>query len=86
MTSEDNINIFFDHTKNAIAKIRNTKKRPDNKSITEFIQKNHSSNAHCNFIEDAIKKIFSLMKIPSKKRKSNSLKRKSKSLRMKTLP
>ena len=30
----------------AIAEITNSKKRPDNKSVTEFIQKNHSTNVN----------------------------------------
>ena len=43
---------------NAIAKIRNSKKRPDKKSIIEFIQKNHSTNADSNFIVEAIEKLI----------------------------
>ena len=58
MASEDNIDIFFDHIMNAILEIRNSKKRSDNKSITEFIQKNYSKNADINFIEEAIEKLI----------------------------
>ena len=43
---------------NAIAKIRNSKKRPDNKSVTEFIQKNHSTDADFTFIVEAIEKLI----------------------------
>ena len=50
MASEDNP-IFSDHITSATAEIRNSKKRPGNKSITEYIQKNYSTNADFNFIE-----------------------------------
>ena len=43
MTYEDNIDIFPAHIFNAIAEIRNSKKSLDNKFITEFIQKSHST-------------------------------------------
>ena len=42
---------------NTTVEIRNCKKRPDNKSMTEFIKKNHSTNADYNFIDEAIEKI-----------------------------
>ena len=42
---------------NTTAEIRNCKKRPDNKSMTEFIKKNHSTNVDYNFIDEAIEKI-----------------------------
>ena len=32
--------------------------RTDNKSVTEFIQKNHLTNADFNIIEEAIEKLF----------------------------
>ena len=51
---------------NAITEIRNSKKRPDNKSIIEFIQKNHSTNADFNFIEKAIEKLIKNKKIVNK--------------------
>ena len=54
MTSEDDTDIFSGHIMNTITEIRNSKKLPDNKSVTEFIQKNHSTNADFNFIEKAI--------------------------------
>ena len=63
MTSEDNTDIFSDHIMNAITEITNSKKRPDNKSITEFIQKNHSTNADFNFIDKAIEKLIKNKKI-----------------------
>ena len=43
---------------NVKAEIRNSKKRPDNKSTTEFILKNHSTNTDFNFIEEAIEKLI----------------------------
>ena len=58
MTSEDNVDIFSDHVMNATVEIRNSKTRPDNKSITEFFQKNQSTNASFNFIEEAIGKLI----------------------------
>ena len=51
---------------NAITEIRNSKKRPDNKSIIEFIQKNHSTNADFNFIGKAIEKLIKNKKIVNK--------------------
>ena len=54
MASEDNTDIFSDHVMNATVEIRNSKKCPDNNYITEFIQKNHSTNADFNFIEGKI--------------------------------
>ena len=50
----------------AIADIRKSKKRPSNKSIPEFIQKNHSTNANFNFIEKAIEKLIKNKKIVNK--------------------
>ena len=58
MASEDNTDIFSDHIMNSIAEIRNSKERPNNKSITESIQKNHSTNADFNFMEKAIEKLI----------------------------
>ena len=58
MASEGNTDIFSSHIMNAIAEIRNRKKRLDNKSITEFIQKNHSTNADFNFIGKTIEKLI----------------------------
>ena len=43
---------------NAIAEIRNSKKPSDNKSVTEFIQKNHSTNTYFNFIEETVEKLI----------------------------
>ena len=51
---------------NAIAEIRNSKKRPDNESVTKFIQKSHSTNADFNSIEEAIEKIIKTKKIVNK--------------------
>ena len=48
---------------NAITEIRNSKKRPHNKSIIEFIEKNHSTNSDFNFIEKAIEKLIKNKKI-----------------------
>ena len=66
MASKDNTDIFSDHIMNAIAEIKNSKKRPDNKSLTEYIQKNHSTNADFNFIEEAIQKLIKNKKIVKK--------------------
>ena len=44
----------------------NSKKRSNNKSITEFIQKNDSTNADFNFIEKAIEKLIKNKKIVNK--------------------
>ena len=63
MTSEDNIDISSGHIMNAIEEIRNNKKRLDNKSITEFIQKNHSINADFNFIEEGIEKLSKMKRL-----------------------
>ena len=49
MASEDDTDIFSDGIMNAIAETRNSEKRPDTKSITEFIQRHHSTNADFNF-------------------------------------
>ena len=57
---------FFGHIMNTIAEIRNSKKRPDNKSITEFIQKSRSSNVDYNFIEEGIEKLIKNKKIVKK--------------------
>ena len=40
--------------------------RTDNKSVTEFIQKNHLTNADFNIIEEAIEKLFKNKKIVNK--------------------
>ena len=66
MASEDNTDIFSDHIMNATAEIRNSKKLPDNKSITEFIQKNYSTNADFNFIDEATEKLIKNKKIVNK--------------------
>ena len=59
--------IFSDHIINAIAEIRNSKKnRPDNKSITEFVQKKNSTNADFNFIEKTIEKLIKNKNIVNK--------------------
>ena len=49
MASVNNTDIFSDDIMNATAETRNSKKRPDTKSITEFIQRHHSTNADFNF-------------------------------------
>ena len=41
-------------------------KRPDNKSVTEFVQKNHSTNVDFNFIEKTIEKLIKNKKTVSK--------------------
>ena len=66
MASKDNTDILSDHIMNAIGEIRNSKKRPDNNLITQFIQKNHSTNADFNFIEKAIEKLIKNKKIVNK--------------------
>ena len=68
MTSEDNTDIFSHHIMNAIAEIRNSIIRSDNKSITEFIQKNHSTDADFNFIEKASEKLIKNKKIVNKRK------------------
>ena len=49
-----------------IAEIRNSKKCPDNNSITGFIQRNYSTNVNFNFIEEAIEKLIKNKKIVNK--------------------
>ena len=66
MASKDNTGIFSDRIMNAIAGIKNSKKRPDNKSIAEFIPKNQSTNADFNFIEKAIEKLIKNKKVVNK--------------------
>ena len=66
MASENNNDIFSDHIMSAIAEIRNSKKRLGNKSITEFIEKNHSTNADFNFIEETIDKFIKNKRIVNK--------------------
>ena len=67
MASEDNVSIFSGHIMNTIAEIRKSKKRPDKKSMTEFIQKNHAANAdYNNFIDKAIEKLIENKKIINK--------------------
>ena len=66
MASEDNTDILSDQLMKAIAEIRNSEKRLANKSITEFIQKNHSTNADFNFIEKATEKLIKNKKIVNK--------------------
>ena len=51
---------------NATVQIKNSKTRPDKKSITEFIQKNQSANASFNFIEEAIGKLIKNKKTVNK--------------------
>ena len=51
---------------NATVEIRNSKTRPDNKSITEFFQKNQSTSASFNFIEEAIGKLIKNKKTVNK--------------------
>ena len=63
MASKDNTDIYSDHIINAIAEIKNSKKHPDNKSITEFIQKIHSTNADFNFFKEAIENLIKNKKI-----------------------
>ena len=43
---------------NDTAELRNSKKRPGNNSITEFIKKNHLHVVDYNFIEEAIEKLI----------------------------
>ena len=57
MTSKDNIDIFSGHDMHALAEMMNSKNHSDNKYITEYIQKNHSTNANFSFIEEAIENI-----------------------------
>ena len=66
MSSEEVSDIFSDHIMNATAQVKNNKKRPDNKSIREFIQKNISTNANFTFIEDFIEKHIKNKKIINK--------------------
>ena len=66
MASENNTDISSDHIRNATAEIRNSKELPDNKSITEFIQKNYSTNADFNFIDEATEKLIKNKKIVNK--------------------
>ena len=58
MSSEDNADIFPGHILNSIAEMRHCRKRPHNKFLSTFTQKNHSTNANFNFIEEAIKKLI----------------------------
>ena len=51
---------------NATVEIRNSKTRPDNKFITEFFQKNQSTKASFNFIEEAIGKLIKNKKTVNK--------------------
>ena len=66
MSSEEVPDIFSDHIMNATAQVKNNKKRHDNKSIREFIQKNISTNANFTFIEDFIEKHIKNKKIINK--------------------
>ena len=66
MASEDNTDIFSGHIMNAIAEISDSEKRPNSKSITEFSQKNHSTNADFNFTKEAIEKLIKNEKIVNK--------------------
>ena len=52
---------------NAIAAKGPANIRPDNKSKTEFIQKNHSTAVHFNFIEEAIEKLIKNKKFVNKR-------------------
>ena len=66
MASENNTDTFSNHIMRAIAETRNNKKRPDKRSITEFIQENYSTNVDFNFIEEAIEKLIKNEKIVNK--------------------
>ena len=63
MASKDNTDTFSDHIMNAIAEIKNSKKCTDNKSITEFIQKNHSTNAILTSSRKLLKKLSKIKRL-----------------------
>ena len=50
--------LFTGYIMNVIAEIRNGKKLPQNKSVTELICKNNSTNDNFNFINEKFKKVI----------------------------